>query len=85
MAESRALRDETIAASDLVSARQALRAGRKWLARAEREPRPPAGLYDRAAALRQIQSLFESLGIASTITPKMISEAENRRSPRLRS
>jgi uncharacterized protein len=35
------------------------------------------GLYDRAAALRQIQTLFESLGIACSITPQMITEAEN--------
>jgi uncharacterized protein len=35
------------------------------------------GLYDRAAALRAVQSQLESLGIESTITAEMISEAEN--------
>jgi hypothetical protein len=35
------------AEADLKSTRQALRAAREWLARAERQPRPPAGIVDR--------------------------------------
>jgi uncharacterized protein len=35
------------------------------------------GIFDRPAALREIQSQLESLGIESTITAEMITEAEN--------
>jgi hypothetical protein len=40
-------RSRAQAEADLQSARQALRAGREWLARVEREPRPPPGVVDR--------------------------------------